>query len=54
MPNGNGRSWPDHEQGVGLAEAPRGALAHFIVIDKNRVKNYRDGSAYYLERLTEG
>ena len=31
----------DHEQGVGLAEAPRGALAHFIVIDKNRVKNYQ-------------
>ena len=34
-------NWPDHEQGVGLAEAPRGALAHFIVIDKNRVKNYQ-------------
>lgn len=34
-------NWPDHEQGVGLAEAPRGALAHFILIDKNRVKNYQ-------------
>ena len=34
-------NWPDHQQGVGLAEAPRGALAHFIVIDKNRVKNYQ-------------
>lgn len=33
--------WADHEQGVGLAEAPRGALAHFIVIDKNQVENYQ-------------
>lgn len=33
--------WADHEQGVGLAEAPRGALAHFIVIDKKQVENYQ-------------
>lgn len=33
--------WPKHEQGVGLTEAPRGALAHFIVVDNNRVKNYQ-------------
>lgn len=34
-------SWPKHEQGVGLTEAPRGALAHFVVIENNRVKNYQ-------------
>lgn len=37
----SGRKWPEHEQGVGLTEAPRGALAHFIVIENNRVKNYQ-------------
>lgn len=35
------RDWPSHEQGVGLSEAPRGALAHFVVIENNRVKNYQ-------------
>lgn len=34
-------SWPKHEQGVGLTEAPRGALAHFAVIENNRIKNYQ-------------
>lgn len=34
-------SWPDHAQGVGLTEAPRGALAHFAVIENNRIKNYQ-------------
>ncbi|WP_304958933.1 nickel-dependent hydrogenase large subunit [uncultured Parabacteroides sp.] len=34
-------AWPKHAQGVGLTEAPRGALAHFIVIENNRVKNYQ-------------
>jgi hydrogenase large subunit len=33
--------WPAHAQGVGLTEAPRGALAHFIVSEKDRVKNYQ-------------
>lgn len=33
--------WADKAQGVGLAEAPRGALAHFIVIENSRVKNYQ-------------
>lgn len=33
--------WPKQVQGVGLAEAPRGALAHFIKIENNRVKNYQ-------------
>lgn len=35
------KTWPRNEQGVGLTEAPRGALAHFIVIEDNRVKNYQ-------------
>lgn len=33
--------WPEKAQGVGLTEAPRGALAHFVVIEKNKVKNYQ-------------
>lgn len=35
------KSWPKQAQGVGLTEAPRGALAHFIVVENNRVKNYQ-------------
>lgn len=34
-------NWPKKAQGVGLTEAPRGALAHFIVMENNRVKNYQ-------------
>lgn len=33
--------WPAASRGVGLTEAPRGALAHFIVIDDKKVKNYQ-------------
>lgn len=33
--------WPTEAHGVGLTEAPRGALAHFVVIENNRVKNYQ-------------
>jgi hydrogenase large subunit len=33
--------WPKQAQGVGLTEAPRGALAHFVQIENNRVKNYQ-------------
>ncbi|MDR1860013.1 MAG: nickel-dependent hydrogenase large subunit [Bacteroidales bacterium] len=33
--------WPKQAKGVGLTEAPRGALAHFVVIENNRVKNYQ-------------
>ncbi|MDR1499812.1 MAG: nickel-dependent hydrogenase large subunit [Tannerellaceae bacterium] len=33
--------WADKAQGVGLSEAPRGALAHFILIDNKRVDNYQ-------------
>lgn len=34
-------SWPKHAQGVGFLEAPRGALAHWIVIDNGRIGNYQ-------------
>lgn len=34
-------NWPKQAQGVGLCEAPRGALAHFAVIENNRMKNYQ-------------
>jgi len=34
-------TWPKQAQGVGLSEAPRGALAHFAVIEDNRIKNYQ-------------
>mgnify|MGYP006270874751 CR=1 FL=1 len=32
---------PDKGQGMGLWEAPRGALAHFNVIEGKRLKNYQ-------------
>jgi hydrogenase large subunit len=34
-------SWPAHAQGVGFTEAPRGALAHWIVIDDGKISNYQ-------------
>jgi len=34
-------TWPKQAQGVGLTEAPRGALAHFVKIENRRVKNYQ-------------
>jgi hydrogenase large subunit len=34
-------SWPKHAQGVGFMEAPRGSLAHWIVIDDARITNYQ-------------
>jgi hydrogenase large subunit len=34
-------SWPKHAQGVGFLEAPRGSLAHWIVIDDARITNYQ-------------
>jgi len=34
-------SWPGHAQGVGFMEAPRGALAHWIVIDDGLISNYQ-------------
>jgi hydrogenase large subunit len=34
-------SWAKEAKGVGLTEAPRGALAHFAVIENKRIKNYQ-------------
>jgi hydrogenase large subunit len=34
-------SWPAHSQGVGFVEAPRGSLAHWIVIDQGLIENYQ-------------
>ena len=34
-------TWPSHAQGVGFTEAPRGALAHWIVIDDGKITNYQ-------------
>ena len=34
-------TWPRHAQGVGFTEAPRGALAHWIVIEDGRISNYQ-------------
>jgi hydrogenase large subunit len=35
------KSWPSDAQGVGLAEAPRGALAHWIKIHHGAIENYQ-------------
>ncbi len=34
-------TWPRHSRGIGTIEAPRGALAHWIVIDDGRITNYQ-------------
>jgi hydrogenase large subunit len=34
-------SWPRHAQGIGTIEGPRGALAHWIVIDDGKITNYQ-------------
>ncbi len=34
-------SWPAHAEGVGFTEAPRGALAHWVVIDNGLISNYQ-------------
>lgn len=34
-------TWPVSAQGVGLTEAPRGALAHWIVIKDRKIDNYQ-------------
>lgn len=34
-------TWPRHAQGVGFTEAPRGCLAHWIVVDDGRITNYQ-------------
>jgi hydrogenase large subunit len=35
------KTWPSECQGVGLAEAPRGALAHWIRIKEGKIDNYQ-------------
>jgi hydrogenase large subunit len=35
------QSWPVHARGVGFTEAPRGALAHWVVIDDGLISNYQ-------------
>jgi len=34
-------SWPKQARGVGYMEAPRGALAHWIVIEDGKIANYQ-------------
>jgi len=34
-------SWPRQARGVGFMEAPRGALAHWIVIEDEKISNYQ-------------
>jgi hydrogenase large subunit len=34
-------SWPCEARGVGLVEAPRGALAHYIIIENGKIANYQ-------------
>ena len=34
-------SWPSTAQGVGYMEAPRGALAHYVVIKDQKIDNYQ-------------
>jgi hydrogenase large subunit len=37
----NPNHWPNHAQGVGHMEAPRGALAHWCVIKDQKLENYQ-------------
>jgi hydrogenase large subunit len=34
-------TWPESAKGVGMVEAPRGALSHFIVIEDKKIANYQ-------------
>ena len=34
-------TWPEQSSGVGMSEAPRGALAHWIIIENGKTKNYQ-------------
>ena len=34
-------TWPKQRKGVGFMEAPRGALAHWIVIKDQKIDNYQ-------------
>jgi len=35
------KSWPKKARGVGLMEAPRGALAHWVTIEDTKIANYQ-------------
>ncbi|MEJ2595439.1 MAG: nickel-dependent hydrogenase large subunit [bacterium] len=37
----NPEDWPKEARGVGMTEAPRGALAHWIVIKDKKIDNYQ-------------
>ena len=43
-------SWPKQARGVGFMEAPRGALAHWIVIEDEADQELSGGGAQHLER----
>ena len=34
-------TWPSHAEGVGIMEAPRGGLSHWIVIENQKIANYQ-------------
>ena len=34
-------TWPKHAKGAGFMEAPRGGLAHWIVIEDGKIANYQ-------------
>ncbi len=34
-------TWPEEAKGVGMTEAPRGALAHWILIKDKKIENYQ-------------
>jgi hydrogenase large subunit len=34
-------TWPKTARGIGMVEAPRGSLSHFIVIDDKKIGNYQ-------------
>src|SRR5205807_9025638 len=34
-------TWPKKARGVGMMEAPRGALAHWLTIEEGRIGNYQ-------------
>ena len=34
-------AWPEEARGVGFTEAPRGALAHWVVIRNGKIENYQ-------------
>lgn len=38
------KTWPKQCKGVGACEAPRGALAHYCVIDNGKIANCRPSS----------